>query len=87
MKIAVAGTHCVGKTTLVEALSLAFPTYHAVDEPYHLLEQEGHHFGAMPSLEDFEMQLDRSIECIVDGTEDSIFERCPLDFLAYIFDA
>ncbi len=85
MKIATAGTHCSGKTTLVEELSRALPTYDVVDEPYYLLEEEGHQFMETPCLEDFELQLDRSIQCIVDGSGDRLFERCPVDFLAYLF--
>ncbi|MCI0661500.1 MAG: ATP-binding protein [Acidobacteria bacterium] len=85
MMIAVSGTHCTGKTTLVEVLQRALPTYDAVDEPYYLLEEEGHEFTDIPSLEDFELQLDRSIKCITDSERDSIFDRCPADLLAYLF--
>src|SRR6185369_13261844 len=60
MKIAVSGAHRTGKTTLVEELCRALPAYIAVDEPYHLLEEEGHEFAEMPSLEDFELLLERS---------------------------
>jgi predicted ATPase len=84
MRIAVSGTHRSGKTTLVEALSRALPTYQAVDEPYYLLEEEGHEFADMPCLEDFELQLDRSIECVLGSETDSIFDRGPLDCLAYL---
>ena len=85
MKIAVSGTHCSGKTALVEELSRALPTYEVVPEPYYLLEEEGHQFAEMPCLEDFELQLNRSIECIIGTRTDSLFERCPVDFLAYLF--
>jgi AAA domain len=85
MKIAISGTHCSGKTTLVEELSRALLTYEVVDEPYFLLEEEGHQFSEMPCLEDFELQLDRSIQCIVRGGRDGLFERCPVDFLANLF--
>ena len=85
MKIAVSGTHCSGKTTLVEELSRALPTYEVVPEPYFLLEEEGHQFAEMPCLEDFELQLNRSIECIIGAPADSLVERCPVDFLAYLF--
>ncbi len=87
MRIAVSGAHRTGKTTLVEELCRALPAYEAVDEPYHLLEEEGHEFAAMPSLEDFELQLTRSIESIVEDGEDEedrIFDRCPADILAYL---
>ncbi|HEX3531628.1 MAG TPA: AAA family ATPase [Thermoanaerobaculia bacterium] len=86
MRIAVSGAHRTGKTTLVEELCRALPTHTAVDEPYHLLEEEGHEFAAMPCLEDFELQLARSIESIVEDEddEDRIFDRCPADILAYL---
>ena len=85
MRIAVSGAHRTGKTTLVDELARALPTYAAVDEPYYLLEEEGHEFAEMPSLEDFELQLERSIECIVESEKDAIFDRCPADILAYLF--
>jgi predicted ATPase len=84
MKIAVSGTHCSGKTTLVEELSRALPAYEAIDEPYYLLEEEGHAFAERPGLEDFQILLNRSLECIADSEGDCIFDRCPLDFLAYL---
>lgn len=55
-----------------------------VDEPYYLLEEEGHEFAEMPSLEDFELQLERSIQCIADSEDNQIFDRCPADMLAYL---
>jgi predicted ATPase len=84
MRIAVSGAHQTGKTTLIQELSRALPTYEVVEEPYYLLEQEGHEFVGMPSLEDFELQLERSIECIGDSGEDQIFDRCPADMIAYL---
>lgn len=84
MKIAVSGAHRTGKSALIEELGEQLPDHTSVDEPYHLLEEEGHEFAEMPSLEDFELQLERSIEC-VSGDEDSqIFDRCPADILAYL---
>jgi hypothetical protein len=84
MRIAVSGAHRTGKTTLIHELSRALPTYVTVDEPYYLLEEEGHDFAEMPSLEDFELQLERSIESIADGEADCLFDRCPFDMLAYL---
>ena len=62
MRIAITGTHFSGKSTLVEALSEALPHHIIVEEPYRLLEEEGYEFPELPSLEDFELQLERSIE-------------------------
>jgi predicted ATPase len=84
MRIAVSGAHRTGKTTLIEELSRALPAYEVVDEPYYLLEEEGHEFAEMPSLDDFELQLERSIRCVEDSEEDQLFDRCPADMLAYL---
>jgi predicted ATPase len=84
MRIAVSGAHRTGKTTLIEELSRALPDYVVVDEPYHLLAEEGHEFAAMPSLDDFELQLERSLQCVEDSEEDQLFDRCPADMLAYL---
>ncbi|PYQ57721.1 MAG: hypothetical protein DMF53_21920 [Acidobacteria bacterium] len=84
MRIAVSGAHRTGKTTLIEELSRALPNYVVVDEPYYLLAEEGHEFAEMPSLDDFELQLERSIQCVEDSGEDQLFDRCPADMLAYL---
>lgn len=84
MRIAVSGAHRTGKTTLLEELSRALSTYTVVDEPYRLLEEEGYEFEALPSVEDFELQLERSLECMEDSGKDHLFDRCPADLLAYL---
>lgn len=84
MRIAVSGTHYSGKSTLIEDLSGLLPGHVTVDEPYHLLEEEGHELAAMPSLEDFEDQLTRSLEALEEHRGDVLFDRCPLDLLGYI---
>jgi predicted ATPase len=42
MRIAFSGSHRVGKSTLVDRIAEALPTYTAVEEPYYLLEEEGY---------------------------------------------
>jgi hypothetical protein len=84
MRIAVSGAHRTGKTTLIEELSRTLATYTVVDEPYHLLEEEGHEFAELPALEDFELQLERAIESLDDAGDDHLFDRCPGDILAYL---
>lgn len=84
MRIAVSGAHRTGKTTLIEELGRALPAYLTVDEPYYLLEEEGHEFAEMPCLEDFELQLERSIESIAQSEGNCLFDRCPSDMLAYL---
>ena len=84
MRIAVSGTHRAGKSTLVEALAAALPGHEAIDEPYQLLEEDGHEFAETPSIEDFEQQIERSIECIEQSASNAIFDRSPADFLGYL---
>lgn len=84
MRIAVSGAHRTGKTTLIEELSRALPAYAVVEEPYYLLEEEGHAFAEMPSVDDFELQLERSLQCVDDSGKDQLFDRCPADLLAYL---
>jgi predicted ATPase len=84
MRIAISGTHGTGKTSLVEELSRHLPEYECVDEPYRQLEDEGHAFAAIPSLEDFEAQLERSIENLSTSGEHTLFDRCPADLVAYL---
>ena len=62
MRIAVSGTHRAGKSTLVEDLAARLRGYRIVDEPYHLLEEEGFELGDPPSMEDWLAQLRRSLE-------------------------
>jgi predicted ATPase len=84
MRIAVSGAHRTGKTTLIEELGRHLPVYVSVDEPYYLLEEEGHEFAEMPSVEDFELQLEYSIECMAHSEDHQLFDRCPADLLAYL---
>jgi thymidylate kinase len=84
MRIAISGTHRVGKTTLAEALAEALPEHELVPEPYYLLEEEGHEFEEMPSLEDFERQLERAIQATNESGSNVVFDRCPLDILGYL---
>jgi hypothetical protein len=84
MRIAISGTHSSGKSTLVEALAEELPQYTIVDEPYSLLQEEGYEFSESPSLEDFELQLERSIENLEESSPNIIFERCPADILGYL---
>lgn len=85
MRIAVTGTHGSGKTTLVEDLVAAAKGYEAVPEPYWLLVQQGVVFADGPSVADLEEQLKQSCALILATSEaDVVFDRCPLDFLAYL---
>lgn len=84
MRLAVSGTHRVGKTTLGQRLVELLPAHEFLDEPYHELVGEGHAFSHPPGAEDFEDQLRYSV-CSLEQTEENlIFDRCPVDFMAYL---
>lgn len=84
MRIAISGSHRTGKSTLVAALARRMPGAVTVDEPYHLMEDDGHAFAHPPSIEDFEAQLERSIREIGEAGNEVLFDRCPVDVLAYL---
>ena len=75
VRIAISGTHRVGKSTLVEELSAALPKYKTVDEPYHAMEEDGYEFADPPSLEDFEAQLEHAIETLNESEDNTLFDR------------
>lgn len=85
MRIAVTGTHGVGKTTLVEDLAEAVAHFDAVPEPF-VLFHSGAAFVDGPNTDDFEEQLNQCCDLILQSTSerDWIFDRCPIDFLAYL---
>ena len=84
MRIAISGSHRTGKSTLLAELAVRLPSYATVDEPYHLLEEDGHELEHPPSVQDFEAQLARAIEELADAGDEALFDRCPIDMLAYI---
>jgi hypothetical protein len=85
MRIAVSGSHATGKSTLIDELARRLPSYETVDEPYHLLIEEGHAFADPPGADDYELMLQRSAaEIGLRGIGHVLFDRCPADFLAYI---
>jgi AAA domain-containing protein len=87
MKIAVSGTHYSGKTTLVEEFLLAHRDYAHEPEPYQVLvEDYGEEFSAEPCADDFFRQLQFSVERLSARSRDErvIFDRCPIDFFAYL---
>lgn len=86
MRLAISGTHGSGKTTLAEDFLAAHPGYRHVPEPYEALIEAGAVFSDPPTIADFAEQLEASIAVLHEhaGEGDVVFERCPLDFLAYI---
>lgn len=87
MRIAVSGTHGVGKSTLIDEFLRRHPEFVHEPEPYTVLVEDlGEEFSAEPCVEDFLRQLDFNIDRLHEHApgENVIYERCPVDFLAYI---
>lgn len=85
MRIAITGTHGVGKTTLVEDLAEKDAGFEAVPEPFVLFQSDAA-FVDGPNTDDFEEQLNQSCDLILDwtGERNLVFDRSPIDFLAYL---
>lgn len=87
MRIAVSGTHCTGKSTLIDEFLRVHHDFVHEPEPYAVMAEElGEEFSAEPCVEDFERQLQFNIDRLKqhERGERVIYERCPIDFLAYI---
>lgn len=86
MRIAVTGAHGVGKTTFIDDFTTAHGNYESVAEPYWLLDQQGVPFSNGAAIPDLEKQLTESCRLIESqaSSRDVIFDRCPLDFIAYL---
>ncbi len=85
VRIAVSGTHVIGKSTLVAALGECLPDHRVVPEPYEILEERGYEFSHPPSVGDYVAQLRQSLAVLRRPNPNLIVERSPLDFLAYIY--
>ena len=85
MRIAVSGTHFMGKSTLIEDFIKKNPTYKTEMEPYYQLQDEKMmELSLEPSLDSLLEQLDCSIEQLNRNAERNIiFDRCPIDFISY----
>ena len=87
MRIAISGTHGVGKSTFINEFLRRYPEFAHEPEPYTVLVEDlGEEFSAEPCVEDFQRQLEFNIERLSQHAADEnvIYERCPVDFLAYI---
>lgn len=87
MRIAVSGTHGVGKSTLIDEFLQRHPEFVHEPEPYTVLVEDlGEEFSSEPCVEDFRRQLEFNIDRLQQHSADEnvIYERCPVDFLAYI---
>src|SRR6185369_9745107 len=87
MRIAVSGTHGVGKSTLIDEFLRVHPEFVHEPEPYTVMVEDfGEEFSAEPCVEDFVRQVEFNIARLHQHAagENVIYERCPVDFLAYI---
>lgn len=83
-RIAISGTHLTGKSSLIDELAAQLPGYVTVPEPYEILVERGYEFTHPPSVEEFVLQLRQSLVLHRRRSSNIIFDRCPLDFVAYI---
>ncbi|MCR9087836.1 MAG: ATP-binding protein [Rhodobacteraceae bacterium] len=85
MRIAVTGTHGIGKTTLVEDIAGSASQFEAIPEPFIVFQNDAA-FVNGPNSDDFEDQLNQSCDLILGSTidRDLVFDRCPIDFLGYL---
>ncbi|MBD1853372.1 AAA family ATPase [Cyanobacteria bacterium FACHB-502] len=87
MRVAVSGTHCSGKSTLIDHFLMAHPDFAHEPEPYTVLQEDyGELFAADPSADDFYRQLEFNLDRLrcYPPSERVIYERCPIDFMAYL---
>lgn len=84
MRIAVSGTHYMGKSSLISDFTKHHPEYHSLVEPYYLLQEENdNEWSLEPSIDNLLAQLKYSIKQLMDSKDNLIFDRCPVDYIAY----
>ena len=87
MRIAISGTHCSGKSSLVAAFVEEHPHYSPELEAYEALEQlHGELFSGEANAEDLCRQLEYCVARIQHYNDDEcvVFERSPLDYVGYL---
>lgn len=87
VRIAVSGSHCSGKSTLIEDFLAVHREYIHEPEPCEWLEDlYGEPLPAEPADADFRRQLEISVERLQQyaSRTDVIFERSAVDFVAYL---
>jgi hypothetical protein len=65
-------------------LADALPGHTILPEPYEILEERGYEFAHPPTVDDYVLQLRQSLISLRRKSSRLIFERCPLDLVAYI---
>jgi hypothetical protein len=87
MRVAISGTHCSGKSTLIDAFLQGHIDYVHEPEPYEQLQDGyGEGFAAEPTADDFYHQLEYQAGRLRQYQigDRVIFERSPVDFVAYL---
>lgn len=82
MRIAVSGSHCSGKTTLVEDFLQRHPEYSHEPEPYEWLSDAAAELTSADVWQQLEISVER-LSAYGPGSN-VIVERSPIDFLAYL---
>ena len=89
MRIAISGSHSLGKSTVVRDWREAHPCYLVEEEPYRALSLNGPYeikFMDKSTKLHNELQLFHSISRVhrySSINDNVIFDRCPIDYLAY----
>jgi predicted ATPase len=83
MRIAIAGSHRSGKSSLAEGLLQRLQGYVLVEEPYAHMVEDGYEFSDPPTAEEFMDQLHCCLASIAASGRQTLFDRSPVDFLAY----
>jgi hypothetical protein len=84
VRVGVSGTHGTGKTTLVDSLCARLAGHVSAGEPYLLLAEEGYEFEFPPAADDFRALVRRSTQLLSSAAPRVVFDRTPLDYLAYL---
>lgn len=87
MRVAISGTHGIGKSTLIDAFVRRHSEYVAESEAYEALQDlYDEAFAAEPSAEEFYRQLEYHIGRLREYRlgDRVVFERSPADYVAYL---
>jgi nicotinamide riboside kinase len=86
MRIAISGSHSLGKSTFVKDFAQSHPDFQYEQEPYRALCQDHNIlFAEAQTCDHIQLQLDYSIEKLHQYSpgDKVIFDRCPADFIPY----
>ena len=86
MRIAISGTHSMGKSTMVDDFLQAHPEYIHEIEPYRALRDDHElRFAKQSTRYCIQVQLDYTFERMKRYAEGDnvIYDRCPVDFIPY----